>query len=63
MGFERYIMKYFCIHAALGSEARELSINEKQTAEFAAGNINDDPVNLDRRKNTSCNGYKCCIVT
>ena len=56
-------MKYFCIHAALGSEARELSINEKQTAEFAAGNINDDPVNLDGRKNTTCNGYKCCIVT
>ena len=56
-------MKYFCIHAALGSEARKLSINEKQIAEFAADNINDDPANLDGRKNTSCNGHKCCIVT
>ena len=28
-------------------ETRELSINQNLTAEFAAENINDDPVNLD----------------
>ena len=42
-------MKYFRIHAALASDTREFSINENQTAEFAAGNIDDDPANMDGR--------------
>ena len=41
----------FCkgYHEILQHEKRELSINENQTAEFAADNVDDDPVNVDGR--------------
>lgn len=36
-------------NAALTSETGKLFINENQTAEFAADNVDDDPANLDGR--------------